>query len=154
MSAYGFLAYYLYATYIEFHKRFKFSTRILIASIIGCAIFLSYMIPLTANLSVLSSLRGIAMFTVITAYPIMDAILMVPAIVILLNFRNEPLWFTPWICDSSYIFLLVQYQSKSKNTSYFQLLFVCFIKYKSRNLSSFIANSFGSVSLNPFPYCK
>jgi hypothetical protein len=154
LSAYGFLAYYLYATYIEFHKRFKFSTRILIASIIGCAIFLSYMIPLTANLSVLSSLRGIAMFTVITAYPIMDAILMVPAIVILLNFRNEPLWFTPWICDSSYIFLLVQYQSKSKNTSYFQLLFVCFIKYKSRNLSSFIANSFGSVSLNPFPYCK
>jgi hypothetical protein len=106
LSAYGFLAYYLYATYIEFNKRFKFSTRILIASIIGCAIFLSYMIPLTASLSVLSSLRGIAMFTVITAYPIMDAILMVPAIVILVNFRNEPLWFTPWICESLGIFLM------------------------------------------------
>ncbi|MFL6509319.1 MAG: hypothetical protein ACJ704_15470, partial [Nitrososphaeraceae archaeon] len=33
LSAYGFLAYYLYRTYIEFHKRFKFSTRVLAASI-------------------------------------------------------------------------------------------------------------------------
>jgi branched-chain amino acid transport system substrate-binding protein len=106
LSAYGFLAYYLYTTYIEFHKRFKFSTRILVASIIGCAIFLIYIIPLTASLSVLSSQRGIAMFAVITAYPIMDAILMVPAIVILVNFRNEPLWFTPWICECLGIFLM------------------------------------------------
>jgi branched-chain amino acid transport system substrate-binding protein len=106
LSAYGFLAYYLYTTYIEFHKRFKFSTRILIASIIGCAIFLIYIVPLTASLSVLSSSRGIAMFATITAYPIMDAILMVPAIVILVHFRNEPLWFTPWICESLGIFLM------------------------------------------------
>ena len=46
------------------------------------------------------------MFAVITAYPIMDAILMVPAIVILVNFRKEPLWFTPWICESLGIFLM------------------------------------------------
>jgi len=78
LSAYVFLGYYLYTTYIEFHKRFKFRSRVLIASIIGCSIFLIYMISLTASLSVLSSSRGIAMFAVITAYPIMDAILMVP----------------------------------------------------------------------------
>src|SRR5919197_5883136 len=106
MSAYGFLAYYLYTTYIEFHKRFKFSSRILVTSIIGCGMFLAYIIALTSSLSVLSSTRGIAMFAVIIAYPIMDAVLMVPAIVILVNFRKEPLWFTPWICESLGLFLI------------------------------------------------
>jgi branched-chain amino acid transport system substrate-binding protein len=106
LSAYGFLAYYLYTTYIEFHKKFKFSSKILVTSIIGCGIFLAYIIALTIGLSVLSSPRGIAMFAVIIAYPIMDAVLMVPAIVILLNFRKEPLWFTPWICESLGLFLI------------------------------------------------
>lgn len=106
LSAYGFLAYYLYATYIEFHKKFKFSNKILVASIIGCGIFLTYIIALTIGLSILYSARGIAMFAVIIAYPIMDAVLMVPAIVILLNFRKEPLWFTPWICESLGLFLI------------------------------------------------
>jgi branched-chain amino acid transport system substrate-binding protein len=106
LSAYGFLAYYLYSTYIEFHNRFNFNKRVLVASIIGCGIFLMYIIALTTNLSVLSSPRGIAMFAVIIAYPIMDAVLMVPAIVILVNFRKEPLWFTPWICESLGLFLI------------------------------------------------
>ena len=106
LSAYAFLAYYLYATYIKFHKKFQFSNRILVASIIGCGIFLAYIIALTSSLSVLSSPRGIAMFAVIIAYPIMDAVLMVPAIVILLNFRKEPLWFTPWVCESLGLFLM------------------------------------------------
>jgi branched-chain amino acid transport system substrate-binding protein len=106
LSAYGFLAYYLYSTYIEFHKRFNFNTKILVTSIIGCGIFLTYIIALTTSLSVLSSPRGIAMFAVIIAYPIMDAVLMAPAIVILLNFRKEPLWFTPWICESLGLFLI------------------------------------------------
>src|SRR5919199_1174583 len=106
LSAYAFLAYYLYATYIEFHKRFNFNTKVLVTSIIGCGIFLTYIIALTTSLSVLSSPRGIAMFAVIIAYPIMDAVLMAPAIVILLNFRKEPLWFTPWICESLGLFLI------------------------------------------------
>jgi branched-chain amino acid transport system substrate-binding protein len=106
LSAYGFLAYYLFTTYIQFHRKFKFGSTALIASITGSTIFLSYIIALTANLADLSSTRGIAMFTVIVAYPILDAILMVPAIVILVNFRKEPLWFTPWICESAGIFLM------------------------------------------------
>src|SRR5918911_3337256 len=36
----------------------------------------------------------------------MDAILMVPAIVILVNYRKELLWFTPWICESLGLFLM------------------------------------------------
>ena len=106
LAAYGFLAYYLYATYSEFHKRFKFNRRLPIISVIGSAIFLIYMISITLSLSTLTNPRGITMFAVIIAYPILDAILMVPAISILVNFKNEPLWFTPWICESLGIFLI------------------------------------------------
>ena len=111
LAAYGFLAYYLFITYIEFHKKFKFSNRTLIVSTLGSAIFLSYTIGLTINFADLSSPRGIAMFAVISAYPTLDAILMVPAIVILINFRKEPLWFTPWICESAGIFLMAMSDS-------------------------------------------
>ncbi len=106
LSAYGFLAYYLYASYSEFHKRFKFNRTVLIVSVIGCAIFLVYIISITLSLSTLTNPRGIAMFAVIVAYPILDAILMIPAFSILANFKSEPLWFTPWICESLGIFLV------------------------------------------------
>lgn len=106
LAAYGFLAYYLCVTYIQFHKKFNFNKRTLIVSIIGSALFLSYTIGITLNFADLSTPRGIAMFSVIITYPILDAVLMVPAVVILLNFRKEPLWFTPWICESAGIFLI------------------------------------------------
>ena len=47
------------------------------------------------------------MFVVIVAYPILDAMLMIPAIVILVEFRKEPVWFIPWVCESLGIFLIV-----------------------------------------------
>jgi len=107
LSAYGFLAYYLFATYKEFNKKFRFSKKVLIASIIGGVIFVTYIIGVTTSLSVLSTHRSLAMFGVMIAYPTLDAILMVPAIVILLDIRNEPLWFTPWICESLGLLLIV-----------------------------------------------
>ena len=107
LSAYGFLAYYLFATYKEFNKKFRFSKKVLIASIIGGVIFVTYIIGLTTSLSVLSTHRSLAMFGVMIAYPTLDAILMVPAIVILLDIRKEPLWFTPWICESLGLLLIV-----------------------------------------------
>ena len=106
LCAYGFLGYYLLATYKEFQKKFNFGRKVLVASVIGNAIFLCYIIALTANLSVLSSSRGIQMFAFIIAYPILDSVLMVPAIVILVEFRKEPIWFAPWICESLGIFLI------------------------------------------------
>jgi hypothetical protein len=96
----------LYATYDEFHKKLRFSRRVLIYSVIGSTIFLGYIVAITLSLSTLTTPRGITMFAVIIAYPILDAILMVPAISILVNFRNEPIWFTPWICESLGIFLM------------------------------------------------
>ena len=107
LGAYGFLGYYLFMTYKEFQKKFNFGRKALIASVIGNAIFLIYIIALTVNLSVLSTPRGIEMFAVIVAYPILDATLMIPAIVILVEFRKEPVWFIPWVCESLGIFLIV-----------------------------------------------
>jgi len=106
LCGYGFLSYYLFMTYKEFHKKFNFGKKVLVASIIGNAIFLSYIITLTANLSVLTSSRGIQMFAFVVAYPILDSVLMIPAIVILVEFRKEPVWFTPWIFESLGIFLV------------------------------------------------
>src|SRR5690242_2980248 len=111
LCAYGFLAYYLFRTYIQFHKQFKFKNRTLFLTAVGCAIFLSYIVSVTVNLADLSSTRGIAIFAVILAYPILDAILMVPAIVILVNFKNEPLWFTPWACECAGILLMAMSDS-------------------------------------------
>jgi branched-chain amino acid transport system substrate-binding protein len=106
LSAYGFLGYYLFGTYKEFQKRFNFGRKALLASIIGNALFLSYIIALTLSFSVLSNPKGIGMFVVMVAYPILDATLMVPAIVILVEFRKEPVWFIPWVCESLGIFLI------------------------------------------------
>jgi branched-chain amino acid transport system substrate-binding protein len=106
LFGYSFLGYYLFMTYKEFQKKFNFGTKALVASIVGNAIFLSYIIALTANLSVLTSSKGIQMFAFVVAYPILDSILMIPAIVILVEFRKEPVWFTPWICESLGIFLI------------------------------------------------
>jgi ABC-type branched-subunit amino acid transport system substrate-binding protein len=106
LFGYGFLGYYLFMTYKEFQKKFNFGKKALVTSIIGNAIFLSYIIALTANLSVLTSSKGIQMFAFLVAYPILDSILMIPAIVILVEFRKEPAWFTPWICESLGIFLV------------------------------------------------
>ena len=111
LSAYGFLAYYLFRTYIQFHKQFRFKNRTLFLTAVGCSIFLSYIVTVTTSLADLSSTRGIAIFAVIVAYPIFDAILMVPAIVILINFRNEPLWFTPWVCECAGILLMAMSDS-------------------------------------------
>src|SRR5919202_915627 len=111
LSAYGSLAYYLFRTYIQFHKQFRFKNRTLFLTAVGCAIFLSYIVTVTTSLADLSSTRGIAIFAVIVAYPICDAILMVPAIVILVNFRNEPLWFTPWVCECAGILLMAMSDS-------------------------------------------
>jgi hypothetical protein len=94
------------STYKKFHKKFL-SRNILIITIIGSVMFLGFIIPFTVNISVLSSLRGIAMFSVIVAYPILNTILIVPAVIILIGFRNEQQLSIPWICESLSLLILV-----------------------------------------------
>lgn len=95
LSGYPFFAYNLFLTYKEFKKRIN--KKILFATIIGNTIFLGYLISLTINLLDLSSPGGIAMFTIIIAYPISNAILTIPAFPILLGVWKEKPWSIPWI---------------------------------------------------------
>ncbi|MFZ0554105.1 MAG: hypothetical protein WAM26_02335 [Nitrososphaeraceae archaeon] len=98
LSAYGFFAYHLISVYKEYHE--KFHKRILISSIIGSTLFLAYLILFTASVSVLTTERGIIMFSVVIAYPILNSILTVLAIVILTGFRKEQFWSISWIFES------------------------------------------------------
>lgn len=106
ITAYAFLAFYVFSTYLRFYKIFHFSTKPLIAAVIVIGIFLFYIISVTLSLANFSSPRGIALFSVMVAYPILDAVIMVPSFLIVVNYRKEPLWFTPWVCKSAGIFLL------------------------------------------------
>lgn len=106
IAGYAFLAYYVFSTYFRFHKVFHFDPRRMIVAVIASTIFLSYILYITIGVTNFSSTRGIAMFSILVAYPILDAIIMVPSFLIILNYRKEPLWFTPWVCKSAGIFLI------------------------------------------------
>lgn len=90
ISAYASLGYYVFSTYLRFYKQFHFSYVPAIAAIIASALFLTFIIAQTLNFAVLSSYRGVAIFTVIVSYPILDAIIMVPAFLIVVNYKKEP----------------------------------------------------------------
>ncbi|HEY9387690.1 MAG TPA: penicillin-binding protein activator [Nitrososphaeraceae archaeon] len=107
ITAYAFLSFYVFSTYLRFYKLFQFSKKPLIAAVIASTIFLFFIISYTVSLAELSTSRGLAIFTVIVAYPVLDAIIMVPSFLIVVNYRKEPQWFTPWICKSAGIFLVV-----------------------------------------------
>lgn len=106
IAAYASLAYYVFSTYLRFYKLFHFSNKPLIAAVIASGIFLFYVISYTMSLADLSSSRGVAMFSVIVAFPVLDAIIIVPSFLIVANYRKEPQWFTPWVCKSAGIFLV------------------------------------------------
>ncbi|HEY9387695.1 MAG TPA: penicillin-binding protein activator, partial [Nitrososphaeraceae archaeon] len=105
LSAYGFFAYHLLSMYKEYRE--KFNRSILIGSIIGSILFLGYLISFTASVSVLTTERGIIMFSVIIAYPILNSILTVLAIVILTGFRKEQFWSISWIFESLALLCIV-----------------------------------------------
>ena len=107
ITAYAFLSFYVYSTYHRFYKVFHFSKKQLIAAVIASAIFLFFTIFYTESLIEVSSSRGLAILSIIIAYPVMDAIIMVPSFLIVINYRKKPQWFTPWIFKSAGILLVV-----------------------------------------------
>ncbi len=107
LAAYAFLSFYVYSTYLRFHKVFHFSKKQLIAAVIASTIFLFFIILYTVNLVEISSSRGLVILSIIIAYPVLDAIIMVPSFLIVVNYRKEPQWFTPWIFKSAGILLVV-----------------------------------------------
>ena len=97
LSAYGFLIYRLMIIYRNLgHITNK---KILLLIISGTGLFLIYILNLTLDLTEISSFRGLMLFIVTIAYPTLNSILTVLALMILLGIKNEKHHFVPWICE-------------------------------------------------------
>ena len=97
LSAYGFLIYRLIIIYRNLgHITNK---KILLLIISGTGLFLIYILNLTLDLTEISSFRGLMLFIVTIAYPTLNSILTVLALMILLGIKNEKHHFVPWTCE-------------------------------------------------------
>ena len=105
LAGYPFLAYNLISTYKQFHN--KFNKRVLLASVLGNIIFVTYLISLTIGLSDFSSAGSVSLFVVLIAYPIMNAVLTIPALPIMLGLWKERPWSIPWTFKSLSLFCIV-----------------------------------------------
>lgn len=105
LAGYPFLAYNLISTYKQFHN--KFNKRVLLASVLGNIIFVTYLILLTIGLSDFSSAGSDSLFVVLIAYPIMNAVLTIPALPIMLGLWKERPWSIPWTFKSLSLFCIV-----------------------------------------------
>jgi branched-chain amino acid transport system substrate-binding protein len=105
LAGYPFFAYNLISTYRQFHN--KINKRVLLTSLIGNGIFVAYLIYLTIGLSDFSSQGGVSLFAVLVAYPLMNALLTVPALPILLGLWKERPWSIPWTFKSLSLFCIV-----------------------------------------------
>jgi ABC-type branched-subunit amino acid transport system substrate-binding protein len=105
LAGYPFLAYNLIATYKQFHN--KINKRLLLASIIGNVIFVAYLIYLTIGLSDFSSQGGVSLFAVLIGYPVMNALMTIPALPILIGLWKERPWSIPWTFKSLSLFCIV-----------------------------------------------
>lgn len=109
LAAYPFFAYSLYMTCKEFYKKLH-SKKVVLTVLCSSITFIVCIVPFTFNLfnlSVFETPRGIAMFSVLIAYPILNTILIVPAITLLKVFRKEKDWSVPWICESLSLLSLI-----------------------------------------------
>ena len=97
LSAYGFLIYRLTIVYRKIghtiNKKFLF----LIVS--GTGLFLVYILNLTLENTETSNFRGLMLFVVTIAYPTLNSVLTVLALMVLLGIKNERHHFIPWICE-------------------------------------------------------
>ncbi|MDP8941366.1 MAG: ABC transporter substrate-binding protein [Thermoproteota archaeon] len=97
LSAYGFLIYRLINVYRNLgHVTNK---KILLLIISGTGLFLIYIINLTLDHTETSNFRGLMLFVVTIAYPTLNSILTVLALMILLGIKKEEHHFIPWVCE-------------------------------------------------------
>ena len=97
LSAYGFLIYRLTIVY----RKIGYTTnkKFLFLIVIGTALFLIYILNLTLENTETSNFRGLMLFIVTIAYPTLNSILTVLALMVLLGIKNERHHFIPWICE-------------------------------------------------------
>src|SRR5687767_5870915 len=97
LSAYGFLIYRLIVIYRNLgHVTNK---KILFLIISGTGLFLIYILNLTLELTEVSNFRGFMLFIVTIAYPTLNSVLTVLALMILIGIKKEEHHFIPWICE-------------------------------------------------------
>ena len=97
MSAYGFIIYRLINIYNKLGN--ITNKKILILIISGTGLFLVYILNLTLDLTELTNFRGLMLFIVTIAYPTLNSILTVLAMMILLKIKDEKHHFIPWVCE-------------------------------------------------------
>ena len=97
LSAYGFLIYRLIVIYRNLGH--IINKKILFLIISGTGLFLIYILNLTLELTELSNFRGLMLFIVTIAYPTLNSILTVLALMILIGIKKEEHHFIPWICE-------------------------------------------------------
>src|SRR6185503_15498912 len=97
LSAYGFLICRLTIVYRKIGHTTNKKFLLLIVS--GTGLFLIYILNLTLENTETSNFRGLMLFVVTVAYPSLNSVLTVLALMILLGIKNERHHFIPWICE-------------------------------------------------------
>ena len=97
LSAYGFLIYRLTIVYRRIGR--PTDKKFLYPIIIGTGLFLIYILNLTLENTETSNYRGLMLFVVTIAYPTLNSVLTVLALIVLLGIKNERHHFIPWICE-------------------------------------------------------
>jgi TRAP-type C4-dicarboxylate transport system permease small subunit len=110
LVGYGFFAYPLYRIYDFMSRGTIKSTAIIIVSV-SIAIALGYLVNLTVNVSEISYSQkqqssDVILLLVSIAYPILDGVLLVPAVLILWSIRNGKLAATHWMFVSLSMLLM------------------------------------------------
>ena len=97
LSAYGFLICRLTIV----HRKIGHTTnkKFLFLIVSGTGLFLIYILNLTLENTETSNFRGLMLFVVTVAYPTLNSVLTVLALMILLGIKDERHHFIPWICE-------------------------------------------------------
>ncbi|MGH9974987.1 MAG: ABC transporter substrate-binding protein, partial [Nitrososphaeraceae archaeon] len=97
LSAYGFLIYRLTILYKKIGV--TIDRKLLLLVVTGTGLLLIYILNLTLENTTTSNFRGLMLFVVTIAYPILNSVLTVLVLIILLGIRNEKHQYIPWICE-------------------------------------------------------
>ena len=99
IAAYPFLGYSLYLTFKKFYKKYQ-NKKVFVMSLVCGILFIIYIFYITSKLAEFSTSNDIALFSVMLVYPILNTILVVPAIVMFIGFKKEPESSMPRMCES------------------------------------------------------
>jgi hypothetical protein len=95
LAAYGPLGYHLFSTAKFFGKGVKNSTIVIVG--IAAALFLAFYVQAIAGIFALEGPEALPSLAISIAYPVLDAILIVPAVLMITNAGRGQLTSIPWI---------------------------------------------------------